>query len=491
MEAQLIQCLEASMSPDTATVKQAEVHLKQATQAPGFVGCLVNIMGSSSQHPAHLKQAAAVQFKNYVKHGWDPEHQQGGDALGVAISDNDKTTIRQHLVGLMCSANPSVMSQLAEALRLISTYDFPDRWRELLPDLIRRLAEAMSNNNWNVYNGVLETANSIFKRFRYVGKSDALFIQLKYIFGLFCEPMLTHTKYLVQQLPTLAKVPHTPGAGKHPFECCLIAVRTLLRIFFSLNWQDLPEYFEDHIQEWMTLFATLMSPDLKVDNCPQLQRVTSDDEASPIENVQSAIIDNLVLYSEKYEEEFQPFMPAFTRQIWTLLTQVRQVPRYDGVVTTALRFFTSTVRKPWNKKLFETDGFIQAICESVVIPGLRLQDVDEENFEDNPVEYIRNDMEGADGESRRRAACDLVQGLCVLFKQSVTQLCGGYINTLLQKYQTNPVEYVEHRSLLCACWLYSLCAELSVPDNTLKHTCLDHVEGGIELNLYFVFFMLM
>jgi exportin-2 (importin alpha re-exporter) len=84
----------------------------------------------------------------------------------------------------------------------------------------------------------------------------------------------------------------------------------------------------------------------------------------------------------------------------------------------------------------------------VVIPGLRLQDVDEENFEDNPVEYIRNDMEGADGESRRRAACDLVQGLCVLFKQSVTQLCGGYINTLLQKYQTNPVEYVEHRSLL-------------------------------------------
>ena len=107
------------------------------------------------------------------------------------------------------------------------------------------------------------------------------------------------------------------------------------------------------------------------------------------------------------------------------------------------------------------------------------------------MEYIRNDMEGADGESRRRAACDLVQGLCVLFKQSVTQLCGGYINTLLQKYQTNPVEYVEHRSLLCACWLYSLCAEFSVPDNTLKHTCLDHVEGGIDLNLSFVFFMLM
>jgi hypothetical protein len=29
------------------------------------------------------------------------------------------------------------------------------------------------------------------------------------------------------------------------------ALRTMARIFFSLNWQDLPEYFEDHMAEWM------------------------------------------------------------------------------------------------------------------------------------------------------------------------------------------------------------------------------------------------
>ena len=29
------------------------------------------------------------------------------------------------------------------------------------------------------------------------------------------------------------------------------ALRTIARIFFSLNWQDLPEYFEDHMAEWM------------------------------------------------------------------------------------------------------------------------------------------------------------------------------------------------------------------------------------------------
>ena len=439
MEQALIQCLNASISPDTNAIKQAEVQLKQATRAPGFVNCLVKIMGAQSNHPSHVKQAASVQFKNYVKHGWDPEYKEN-DALGVAIPDQDKATIRQHLVGLMCNSQPSVMSQLAEALRIISTYDFPDRWQELLPDLIARLAQAMQSNNWSVYNGVLETANSIFKRFRYVSKSDQLFNQLLYIFKLFCEPMLKHFTYLVQQLPGLASVPTPQGSRRHPFDSCLRGIRTLSRIFYSLNWQDLPEFFEDHLAEWMGLFTTLMSPQLKVDQCPPLASITCDDEPSPIEQVQSAIIDNLVLYSEKYEEEFQPYMGNFTQQIWTLLTQVRQVPRYDGVVTTALRFFTSAVRKPWNKKLFEQQGFIQAICESVVIPGLRLRDIDEENFEDNPVEYIRNDMEGADGESRRRAACDLVQGLCVLFKSEVTTLCGGYINTLLGTYAQNPTE---------------------------------------------------
>ncbi len=31
-------------------------------------------------------------------------------------------------------------------------------------------------------------------------------------------------------------------------------LRLCCRIFFSLNWQDLPEFFEDHMSEWMDEF---------------------------------------------------------------------------------------------------------------------------------------------------------------------------------------------------------------------------------------------
>ena len=48
---------------------------------------------------------------------------------------------------------------------------------------------------------------------------------------------------------------------------------------------------------------------------------------------------------------------------------------------------------------------------------------DEENFEMDPVEYTRTDLEGADKATRRRAAAGLVNGLCAHFLEPVTEVC--------------------------------------------------------------------
>ena len=39
------------------------------------------------------------------------------------------------------------------------------------------------------------------------------------------------------------------------FSCIL----TITKIFYSLNCIDLPEYFEDHIEDWMGQFLNLLS----------------------------------------------------------------------------------------------------------------------------------------------------------------------------------------------------------------------------------------
>ena len=90
------------------------------------------------------------------------------------IPDSDRNPIKENLVDLMSKTSPEVQKQLAEAVNIISLHDFPDKWKELLPQLVTRL----NTTDASIINGVMLTAISVMKRFRYVHKSDALDIVL-------------------------------------------------------------------------------------------------------------------------------------------------------------------------------------------------------------------------------------------------------------------------------------------------------------------------
>lgn len=48
-----------------------------------------------------------------------------------------------------------------------------------------------------------------------------------------------------------------------------------------------------------------------------------------------------------------------------------------------------------HKALFENVDTLKAICCDVVLPNMTLRASDEELFEDDPIEYIRRDLEGS------------------------------------------------------------------------------------------------
>lgn len=62
-------------------------------------------------------------------------------------------------------------------------------------------------------------------------------------------------------------------------------LRLCCRIFFSLNWQDLPEFFEDNMDRWMTPFARLLafSHRLLVDD-------SEEERPGPLELVRAAVV---------------------------------------------------------------------------------------------------------------------------------------------------------------------------------------------------------
>lgn len=60
-----------------------------------------------------------------------------------------------------------------------------------------------------------------------------------------------------------------------------------------------------------------------------------EEEAGLLELLKSQICDNAALYAQKYDEEFQPYLPRFVTAIWNLLVTTGQEVKYDLVSITA------------------------------------------------------------------------------------------------------------------------------------------------------------
>jgi exportin-2 (importin alpha re-exporter) len=186
-----------------------------------------------------------------VKGGWGGSPNNDDDTPKFIIPDTDRELIKNNLVSLMCTVPPALQSQWSESIALIAAVDFPQRWDNLLTDLISKFTDP----NWNIVNGVLLTANSILKRFRFVQRSDALYADILYVLQRIQEPLTQLFVSITAQLD----MTHTASSGDIlGLTARLAALRSINRIFYSLNYQDLPEYFEDHMNEWMAGFAKLL-----------------------------------------------------------------------------------------------------------------------------------------------------------------------------------------------------------------------------------------
>lgn len=409
--------LETTLNPDPSQRRKAEKNLESVEGNSGFAHLLLTLI-NHPHFPLHIRQAAAITLKNFVKRNW-----RIVEGEPSKISDADRQFVKSQIVELMLTSPEAVQRQLAEAVCLIGAEDFPDQWPNLLPDLVQR----MRSGDFNMINGVLQTANSLFKRYRHEMRSDELWREIKYVLDNFADPLTELFKASIEYVKSNA-------ANVEALRSGYSVLVSISKIFYSLNVQDLPEYFEDHMGDWMPSFLYLLQTPV-----PALQ--TYDDEAGLVEQLQSQICHNVAMYAQKYEEEFQPYLSSFVEAIWHLLIGTNLSMKYDLLVSNAIQFLSCVCERPQYKQLFESGDTLAQICEKIILPNMEFRETDAELFEDNPEEYIRRDIEGSDVNTRRRAASDFVRALCKNFEQIVIQAFSQYIQNVLNQYASDPKTY--------------------------------------------------
>lgn len=205
-----------------------------------------------------------------------------------------------------------------------------------------------------------------------------------------------------------------------------------MKLLYDLSVQDLPPIFEDNLQS----LTSLLHKYLTYDN--PLLRTDDDNEAGPLEFVKAGVFEVLGLYVHKYEDEFGQFVGQFIESSWNLLTTVGPETKYDILISKSLQFLTLVTRTPGHARSFNSDNTVNQVVDRVIIPNLTLRASDVELFEDEPIEFIRRDLEGSDSDTRRRAATDFLQQLLAQFQKTVTEVVTRYVNHYLSEFSKNP-----------------------------------------------------
>jgi len=403
-----------TLEPQADIRKPAEEFLESIEGNQNYPILLLTLINKQDVQP-NIKVAGAITFKNYVKRNWKVS-EEGADK----IHQSDRAQIKSLIVDLMLTSPVPVQKQLSQAIAIIGNQDFPAKWPSLVNDMVTKF----QSGDFHIINGVLQTAHSIFEKYSIEFKSQKLWEEIKFVLDNFAKPF---TDLFVETI-NLA-VQHS--SNKEALQVIFGSLVLISKIFYCLNYQDLPEYFEDNMNLWMPRFLELLTLENKLLN-------TDDDEPGVLEELRSQICDNIGLYAHKYEEEFQPYMQQFVTAVWNLLLSTGSNTKYDLLVSNAIQFLASVADRPHYKNLFEDENVLGSICEKIIVPNMELRECDVELFEDNPDEFIRRDLEGSDVDTRRRAACDLVKGLSRHFEEKITQIFGSYVQTMLQNYIANP-----------------------------------------------------
>lgn len=409
--------LQQTLSPDPSVRRPAEKMLESIEVNQNYAVLLLNLIDKQDVDMT-IRVAGAIAFKNYIKRNWVAHEDTGGPDK---IHETDRNAIKSLIVTLMLRSPTALQKQLSDAVSIIGKYDFPKKW----PQLIDEMVEKFSTGDFNVINGVLQTAHSLFKRYRFEFKSQALWEEIKLVLDRMAKPL---TDLLLATM-NLTKVHENNVEALKVIYGSLVLV---CKVFYSLNSQDLPEFFEDNMQTWMNAFHELLTTDVAC------LHTGDDEEAGVLEHLRSQVCENLGMYAQKYDEEFGTYMQQFVTDVWELLVKTGIQTKYDALVSNALQFLSVVAERNHYRSLFEDPKILASICEKVVIPNLDFRTSDEELFEDNPDEYIRRDIEGSDIETRRRAACDLVKTLSQNFEVKIFGIFGQYLEILLAKYAENP-----------------------------------------------------
>jgi len=397
---------------DSTKVNLAADEIQKLSQAPEFLDELILLLLNEDVKGVP-KLAASVYTKNWIVSRWGLLPGAQG-AVPESIKQNYRSTI---LSLVLSQTDERLASNLLSGLIIVADYDFPREWPDLLPACVNALHVG---GDAKQVESITNLISNVLKRYRYASKVEDTMIELKYILENLCETVLSLFTHSSTLIPSCTD----PNERK----LWIKVLYNVTSIVYTLHLVDIPEFFEDRRDIFiMTMTQYLMDCRLEEDPADEDDNLNDLDTCTGL-HLATMMMKTLTIYAHRYSAKLEPYVENV---ILATLNRIEKDLRKqsDEMVIAGLGLLSAITNATWSIGDVVAPS-VKSICMGCVIPNFKLRASDMEEMQENPVDFIRADIDEV-ATDRRGAARQLVEELNRKYEAEVLQVLNGSIVQLM------------------------------------------------------------
>ena len=346
----------------------------------------------------NLRVAACAFLKNYIADYFYDSSYKAILNKDKIMDENSKKYFKENILELMLNSENELLPNIIEMIKIIvqGANGYLIIWPKLMDFIGEILNKHISSKSLYIYNLITK----IIKRYHIESKSDPLFREIIYTMDKICKPMTDDAINIIKYFNT-----YNNTDNKDIMMQCLQMMNKIMSIFYSLNYQDFPEFFEDHLTEWITILNdTLLLPNKTGDINNNIDPVIYE----LILKVKAKTLKNINLYYSNYYEDIEKYAQELCSSVWTLMCKNKVIKdNYSKLMKELLDFFKSGFQMGKINNLNMEQ--LNQIFEYIILPNLSMSQQEIEDFQENPVEFLKIEFEEYDMNSNKYYSINLLQ----------------------------------------------------------------------------------
>jgi exportin-2 (importin alpha re-exporter) len=208
-----------------------------------------------------------------------------------------------------------------------------------------------------------------------------------------------------------------------------------------LSQEELPDFYEENLEQIAQACTFLLNTEF-----PLMQATPVDREA--VYRTKAKVVRLVHLYQFKFGEYFATHADIFFQAIWQVIAdgRVTAAREAERLVFALVKYIGECTNIGSYSEFIKQN--LALLFSVVVLPNISLTQEDVDEFEDDPQQYIKNDLEESDQETRRRHCMKFVQQLSRKYQAEMAGLIGDFITQLNCEYEQNKAQHWQKKITL-------------------------------------------